>query len=103
MGKIQDFVIENKIKPKECVYHTWRDAKNKKLEPTGKIRVLVPPQSDTAMVEYTCPECKHEAYTEQPWKRPFGVKCEKCGFKVTVPKMKAEAKREAKADNAKSD
>ena len=102
MGKIQDYAVKNNIKPKECVYHTWRDAKNAKNEPTGKIRVLVPPHSSMAMVEYTCPECKHTAYAEQEWKRPFNIKCEKCGYKIGVPKMKAEAKKEAKADNAKS-
>lgn len=103
MSKIQDYAIRNNIKPKECVYHTWRDLKNKKNEPSGKIRVLVPPKSTTAMVEYTCPECKHPAYVEQPWKRPFSVNCEKCKTKITVPKMKAAAKKEAKADNAKED
>ncbi len=103
MSKIQDYAIENNIRPKDCVYHTWRDAKNAKLQPTGKIRILVPPKSTTAMVEYTCPECRHSAYVEQEWKRPFSVKCAKCGFKITVSKMKAEAKREAKADNAKED
>jgi hypothetical protein len=96
MSKIQDFITKNNIKPKECGYHTWRDVKNKKCEPTGKIRVLVPPNSTNAMVEYTCPECKHVAYTETEWKRPFYVKCEKCGAKIGVPKMKAEAKREMK-------
>ena len=101
MGKIQDYAIKNNTKAKECVYHTWRDARNKKNESTGKIRVLVPPKSTIAMVEYTCPECKHEAYSEQEWKRPFNIKCAKCGFKITVPKMKAAAKKEMKADNAK--
>jgi DNA-directed RNA polymerase subunit RPC12/RpoP len=101
MGKIQDYVVKNGVKPKECVYHTWRDAKNAKNEPTGKIRILVPPHSTTAMVEYTCPECKHAGYKEQEWKRPFKMKCDKCNFMITVPKMKAEAKREAKAANAK--
>jgi DNA-directed RNA polymerase subunit RPC12/RpoP len=96
MGKIQDFIIQNKVLPKECVYHTWRDAKNKSGEPTGKIRVLVPPKSSTAMIEYTCPECKNESYKEEAWKRPFSTKCDKCGFKLSVPKMKAEAKREFK-------
>ncbi len=103
MSKIQDYIVKNKVVSKECVYHTWRDVKSKKGEPTGKIRVLVPPKSATAMVEYTCPECKHAAYTEQPWKRPFGVNCEKCKTKITVPKMKNAAKKELKADNAASD
>ncbi|MBI4174330.1 MAG: hypothetical protein HY517_01690 [Candidatus Aenigmarchaeota archaeon] len=101
MGKIQDYISKQNIKPKECGYHTWRDAKNKKGQPTGKIRVLVPPASTTAMVEYTCPECRHVGYAEQPWKRPFSISCEKCRFKITVPKMKDAAKKEAKAENAK--
>ena len=96
MGKIQDFVAANHILPKSCVYHTWRDVKNSKDEIAGKIRVLVPPQSSTAMVEYTCPECKHEAYKEEAWKRPFSTKCDRCGFRISVPKMKDEAKREFK-------
>jgi len=96
MGKIQEFIAKNGILPKECVYHTWRDTKNLKGEPTGKIRVLVPPASVTAMIEYKCPECGHEAYKEQEWKRPFSTKCDKCGDKITVPKMKQEAKREFK-------
>ncbi len=96
MGKIQDYIVQNNILPKDCVYHTWRDAKNKKGEPTGKIRVLVPPKSLTAMIEYKCPECGHEAYKEETWKRPFSAKCDKCGAKLSVPKMKAEAKRELK-------
>ena len=36
---------------------------------------------------------------EQEWKRRFKMKCGKCGFLMTVPKMKQEAKRDAK--NAK--
>ena len=110
MGKIQDYIVKNNIKPKECGYHTMPDTKNTKSQPTGKkknakgeprgkIRVLVPPHSTTAMVEYTCPECKHAGYEEQEWKRPFKMKCGKCGFLMTVPKMKQEAKRDAK--NAK--
>lgn len=97
MSKIQEFIVKNNIRPKECVYHTWRDAKNKQGRATGKIRVLVPPNSETAMVEYTCPECRHTDYAEQPWKRPFYVKCSKCSFKISVPKMKSEAKREMKS------
>jgi DNA-directed RNA polymerase subunit RPC12/RpoP len=98
MGKIQDFIIKNNVKPGDCVYHTWRDAKNSKKQPTGKIRVLVPPASATAMVEYICPECKFSSYVESEWKRPFSVKCNKCGFKISVPKMKDEAKREMKSN-----
>lgn len=97
MGKIQDYIVKNNILPMDCAYHTWRDVKNAKKEIAGKIRVLVPKNSTVAMVEYTCPECKHAAYAEQEWKRPFAVKCAKCGFKMSVPKLKKEALKEAKA------
>ena len=96
MGKIQDYVIKNNVRPSECAYHTWRDVKNSKKEIAGKIRVLVPKNSTTAMVEYTCPECHHSAYVEGEWKRPFYIKCEKCNFKMGVPKLKKEALKDAK-------
>jgi len=99
MGKIDDYVKANNCKPKELVYHTWRDVKNSQKKPTGKMRVLVD-KDMIARVEYACPECKHQAYAEQPWKRPFSIKCAKCSFKITVPKMKNEAKREAKSKPA---
>ena len=100
MSKIQQYIVQNKILPKECLYHTNRTIKNKKNQPTGSIRVLAT-KDNVARVEYTCPECKHSAYTEQEWKRPFFVKCGKCNFKITVPKMKAQAKKEAKNEPAK--
>ncbi len=93
MSKIQQYVIENNIKPKDCAYHTQRSAKNSRGQMTGKIRVLAR-KDGVAMVEYTCPECSHSGYAEQEWKRPFYVKCEKCSHKISVPKMKAEAKKE---------
>ena len=96
MGKIQEYVEKHNILPKDCVYHTLRDIRDSKKQIAGKMRVLVPPKSSTAMIEYTCPECKHSAYKEQEWKRPFSTKCDKCGFKMTVPKLKKEALKEAK-------
>lgn len=97
MGKIDEIIREKALKPKDCTYHTNRLALNKKKQSAGKIRVLA--LEETAHVEYTCPECENESYKEQPWKRPFSVKCEKCGFRITVPKMKDQAKREMKGDN----
>ncbi|MCD6558192.1 MAG: hypothetical protein J7K31_04155 [Candidatus Aenigmarchaeota archaeon] len=97
MGKIEDLIKEKNLKPSDCVYHTWRDALNRRKQRTGKIRVLVLPDR-IARVEYKCPECGHEDYTELPWKRPFSVKCSACGFRITVPRMKDQAKREAKAE-----
>ena len=97
MGKIDDIIKEKKLKPHECQYHTNRWAVNRKNQPAGNIRVLA--VGDVAHVEYTCPECSHTAYAEQPWKRPFFVKCAKCGYKISVPKMKDQAKRESKAES----
>ncbi len=101
MSKIQEYIVKHNVKAKECTYHTWRDVKNSKKEIAGKIRVLVPKDSNTAMIEYTCPECKNTAYTEQEWKRPFSFKCAKCGFRMTVPKLKKEALKDAKGPKAK--
>ncbi len=91
--KIQEYVVKNNILPKNCDYHTQRSIRNSKGQ-TGKIRVLA--VNGTAMVEYICPDCSNYGYIEQPWKRPFAAKCEKCGFKMGVPKMKQAFKKEQK-------
>ena len=96
LTKIQEFVEKNSINPSECIYHTQRTVKNKKGQATGKIRLLVPKSDGRARAEYICPECGSYGYQETEWKRPFYVKCQKCGAKISVPKMKAEAKRELK-------
>lgn len=96
LKKIQEFVVKNNILPKDCLYHTNRTAKNSKKEPTGQIRVLVPKSDGRARCEYICPECGAYGYLETEWKRPFYVKCEKCSFKIGVPKLRAEAKKEFK-------
>jgi len=100
MSKIQEFIIANSIKPKDCLYHTQRSAKNGKGEPTGKIRVLAMPDN-VARVEYKCPECGHEAYAETQWKKPFSINCAKCNFLIRVPKMREEFKKEQKAERNK--
>jgi len=97
LKKIQEFVAQTGLKPSDCLYHTYRDAKNSRKETTGKIRVLVPKSDAIARVEYVCPECGHYAFTEKEWKRPFSVNCEKCGFRITIPKMREESKKEQKA------
>jgi len=99
MGKIDDFIKQNSIKPSDCLYHTNRDVKNKKGVAGGKMRVLAPKSDSIARVEYKCPECLSEGYIEQKWERPFSIKCEKCGVKIGVPKMKEQAKKELKAEN----
>ncbi len=97
MEKIEEYIKQNSIKPSDCLYHTLRSLKNSKGQLKGQIRVLAPKNTPNAMCEYVCPECGHYAYTEAEWKRPFSVRCEKCGFKIGVPKMKQAAKKEMKA------
>ena len=72
-------------------YHTWR-----KIEGgLGEIRILVLDDS-VARCEYQCPKCQNIGYEEAEWKRPFSVKCSKCGAKVAVPKLRDAMKREMK-------
>lgn len=97
MKRLDEFIAKNNIRPADCVYHTSRTPKNSRNEPKGQIRVLVPKSDGRARAEYICPECGAYGYAEAEWKRPFYVKCEKCSFKMSVPKMRAEAKKEMKA------
>ena len=77
-------------------YITNRVIQNKAGENAGNIAIRVPKDSDTAQVRYKCPECQHTEMTEQPWKRPFSVKCAGCGATIKVPKLKDEIKKEKK-------
>lgn len=77
-------------------YITNRTLKNEAGEEKGKIRVLVKTDSDTAEVDYVCPECLLSEHVEQEWKRPFSVKCSKCGLTIKIPKLKDEIKRDKK-------
>ena len=97
ISKIDEYVKQNSIKPSDCIYHTNRSARGSKGL-TGKIRVLVPKSDSIARCEYICPECGHAAYAEQEWKRPFAIKCEKCGCRISVPKMKQAFKKETKGE-----
>ncbi len=94
---IQDFIDKNNIKPSNCAYHTCRTKKNAKGEDTGQIRVLALKGEVNAHCEYVCPECGQYGYVQVEWKRPFYVKC-KCGFKLSVAKMRQEFKKEQKAE-----
>jgi len=78
-------------------YITNRRIKNKAGEEKGKVRVLVKADSDIAEVDYVCPECGYSEHVEPAWKRPFSVRCSKCGFVIKVSKLKDEIKREKKA------
>ena len=73
-------------------YVSNRTVANKNGEEKGKLRVLVRADSETAEVDYVCPECSDSRHIEKPWQRPFNVKCEKCGFLMKLPKLKGKVK-----------
>ena len=74
-------------------YMTNRTIPNKAGKPdAGKLKAFVLVDSDTAEIDYTCPECGHSEHTKQPFKRPFSVKCSKCGQTIKVPKLKGKKK-----------
>ncbi|MBI4896537.1 MAG: hypothetical protein HY832_03245 [Candidatus Aenigmarchaeota archaeon] len=94
MGKIEDYIKKHKITPRDCTYHTNREGRNKENKQAGYVRVLVPKTSTTAMVEYVCPECSYAGYLEMPWDKRFAFKCQKCSYRMSVSKLRAEVKRE---------
>lgn len=71
-------------------YITKRPLQNKAGEQKGKILVVVRTGSDDAEVKYVCPECQKNGEAVKPWKRPFSVKCEKCGFLLRLSKLKGK-------------
>jgi DNA-directed RNA polymerase subunit RPC12/RpoP len=101
MKKIDEFIEKHKILPRDCEYHTNRDITGKSGK-KGKLRVLAWKKDNMARVEYVCPECLKYGYQETEWKRPFSIKCEHCGIKIAVPKMKEQFKREMKQAKAKA-
>ena len=91
--KIAAYIKENGVT--KFKYHTWRKIEGGK----GEIRILVL-EDGVARCEYVCPKCQHHAYNESEWKRPFATKCEACGAKVAVPKLRDAMKREMKKGSA---
>lgn len=77
-------------------YVTNRTVKNDAGEDKGRIKVLVRQGSGTAEVDYVCPECGNSQHVEDEWKRPFSVKCSKCGFVIKLPRLKDEIKKDKK-------
>jgi DNA-directed RNA polymerase subunit RPC12/RpoP len=83
--KIGKIISEKGLKPSDCAYHTLRN-----LENNGKIRILVIKGETTAHTEYICPKCGNYGYIIKDWKRPFNIKCEKCGSLIRVSKLKTK-------------
>jgi len=77
-----------------------RVVKNSKDEEKGKMLVMVPTGTETAHVDYVCPECGFTGHAETAWMRPFAVKCGKCGFVMKLPRLKDEIKKEKKKAKA---
>ncbi len=75
-------------------YVTNRTLKDKAGVDKGRIKVLVPADSDTAQVDYVCPECGFSEHKQQTWARPFVLKCSKCGTVMKIPKLKDEIKKD---------
>jgi ribosomal protein S27E len=71
-------------------YITKRIVQNKAGEEKGNILVAVKAGSENADVKYACPECQNSVRTVVPWKRPFSVRCGKCGFLMRLPKLKGK-------------
>ncbi|MAH42212.1 hypothetical protein CL614_00605 [archaeon] len=97
MKVIAEVIKKDKLKPSDCAYHTWREPLNKEKKPAGSIRILVKKEETDAYCEYICPECEHYESIRQEWKRPFNVKCSKCGFLLRISKLKDQIKKENKA------
>ncbi len=75
-------------------YITNRTLQDETGKERGRIAVAVRADSDEADVRYTCPQCQHSEQTRKEWKRPFSVKCSKCGFLIKLPRLRDEIKRE---------
>ena len=79
-------------------YVTNRTIPNTAGEGKGRIKVLVKEGSDIAETDYVCPECGFSGHVEPVWKKPFSVKCSKCGFLMKIRRLKDDIKREKKRE-----
>ena len=83
-------------------YISNRVLKNKAEQERGWIKVRVPNGSNTAEGFYKCPECENQDKVKQEFKRPFNVKCGKCGFLMRMSKLKDEIKKEKQKEKKKT-
>ncbi len=82
-------------------YFTSRVIKDENGVVAGSIRIMVPKDSTTADVEYKCPKCAFSEKAKAPWKKPFSIKCGKCGFLIKILSLRAEIKKDKKASKTK--
>jgi ssDNA-binding Zn-finger/Zn-ribbon topoisomerase 1 len=74
-------------------YITTRNLENSLGKITGKIRIIKFKEESEANIEYTCPECNFTENKKEVWKKPFSIKCSKCGYLIKVPSLRAEIKK----------
>lgn len=74
-------------------YITTRNLQNSSGQIKGKIRVIKLLEEAEANVDYTCPECLYTEKRKEVWKKPFSIRCSKCGFLIKVPSLRAEIKK----------
>ncbi len=79
-------------------YFTNRMLKDEQGNVVGSMRIVVPKGTTTADVEYKCPKCAFSEKAKAPWKKPFSIKCGKCAFLIKIPSLRAEMKKERKAN-----
>ncbi len=87
------------IKPGAFSYFTKRKLKNKDGEERGEIFLWKPKNSTVCCYALECPFCGEEQQGEILLaRRPYRVKCSKCDKSISLPKLSAQAKREAKKE-----
>jgi ssDNA-binding Zn-finger/Zn-ribbon topoisomerase 1 len=74
-------------------YITTRNLENSSGKITGKIRIIKNKGESKANVEYICPECNFTENKKEVWKKPFSIRCSKCGYLIKVPSLRTEIKK----------
>lgn len=77
-------------------YITTRNLENSSGQIKGKIKIIKTKEEPEATIEYTCPECGFTETKKDVWKKPFSIKCSKCGFLIKVSSLKSAIKKERK-------
>ncbi|MEM5829596.1 MAG: hypothetical protein QW040_02760 [Candidatus Aenigmatarchaeota archaeon] len=77
----------------EISYITTRDLQNSAGQTKGKVRVIVLKGESIANIELICPECGQAQKKKQEFKIPLDLRCEKCGFRVKLQRLRKEIKK----------
>lgn len=77
-------------------YVTTRNLQNHSGQIKGKIKIIKNKEESEASIEYTCPECNFTENKKEIWKKPFSIRCSKCGYMIKVSSLKTEIKKARK-------